>query len=86
MSDDMMCTEIGCMTPAQVVQCAEGSNTECWIAATVIAEDASEVAYECCGGGGKKARFSLLRKGSAPRPVPQDEVPSSLSWVRRSMV
>ena len=63
MTDESKCTEIGCMTPAQVVQCAEGSNTECWIAATMIAEDGGEVAYECCGGGGKKARFSLLKKG-----------------------
>ena len=26
MNDDAKCTEVGCMTPAQVVQCAEGSN------------------------------------------------------------
>ena len=83
MTDESKCTEIGCMTPAQVVQCAEGSNTECWIAATVIAEDGSEVAYECCGGGGKKARFSLLRKGAPPKTVAPTEVPSSLTWVRR---
>jgi hypothetical protein len=83
MTDESKCTEIGCMTPAQVVQCAEGSNTECWIAATMIAEDGSEVAYECCGGGGKKARFSLLKKGKAPREVTAAEVPSSLTWMRR---
>ena len=83
MTDESKCTEIGCMTPAQVVQCAEGSNTECWIAATMIAEDGSEVAYECCGGGGKKARFSLLKKGQAPREVTAAEVPSSLTWMRR---
>ena len=35
------------------------------IAATMVAEDGSEVAYECCGGGGKKARFSRLRRGAA---------------------
>jgi hypothetical protein len=52
----------------------------------MIAEDGSEVAYECCGGGGKKARFSLLRKGVAPRPVSPAEVPSTLTWVQRSMV
>ena len=72
------------MTPAQAVQCAEGSNQECWIPATVIAQDGSEVAYECCGGG-KKARFSLLRKGAAPQPVSPSEVPSSLTWVRRTI-
>jgi hypothetical protein len=74
------------MTPAQVVQCAEGSNTECWYAATMIAEDGSEVAFECCGGGGKRARFSLLRKGLAPKRISAAEVPSSLTWVLRSTV
>ncbi len=83
MNDDSTCTELGCMTPAQVVQCAEGSNTECWIAATMIAEDGSEVAYECCGGGGRKARFSLLRKGAAPQDVSLADVPSTLTWIRR---
>jgi hypothetical protein len=86
MTDEAKCTEVGCMTPAQVVKCCEESKTECWIAATMIAEDGSEVAYECCGGGGKKARFSLLRKNSAPRAITQNDVPSSLTWVRRSMV
>jgi hypothetical protein len=52
----------------------------------MIAEDGSEVAYECCGGGGKKARFSLLRRGAAPQAVTPAEVPSSLTWVQRSMV
>jgi hypothetical protein len=85
MSDEAKCTEAGCMTPAQVVRCAEDSNTECWYAATMIAEDGSEVAYECCGGGGKKARFSLLRKGAAARAVDPADVPSSLTWVRRPM-
>ena len=86
MTDDAKCTELGCMTPAQVVQCAEGSNTECWISATRVAEDGTEVAYECCGGGGKKARFSLLRRGESPRAVSPAEVPSSLTWVQRSTV
>lgn len=83
MSDEDKCMEVGCMTPAQVVQCAEDSNKECWYAATMIAEDGSEVAYECCGGGGKKARFSLLKKGREPRPVAAADVPSSLTWARR---
>jgi hypothetical protein len=86
MNDESKCTELGCMTPAQVVQCAERSNTECWIAATMIAEDGTEVAYECCGGGGKKGRFSLRKHGVAPRPVSADDVPSSLTWIRRSIV
>ena len=49
----------------------------------MVAADGSEMAYECCGGGGKKARFSLLRKGAAPKTVSPAEVPSSLTWVRR---
>jgi len=86
MSDEAKCTEVGCMTPAQVVKCCEESNTERWYAASMIAEDGSEVAYECCGGGGKKARFNLLRRGQAPRAVGPAEVPSSLTWVRRTGV
>jgi hypothetical protein len=74
------------MTPAQVVQCAEGSNRECWIAATMVAEDGTEVAYECCGGGGKTARFRLLKRGAPPRAISPAEVPSSLSWIRRTML
>ena len=31
MNDDTQCTELGCLTPAQVVRCAEDSNTYCWI-------------------------------------------------------
>jgi hypothetical protein len=84
MTDSEKCTEVGRITPAQVVKCREESNTERWHAATMVAEDGSEVAYECCGGGGKATRFSLLRKGFAPRAVAQAEVP--LSWVQRSMV
>lgn len=86
MTDETKCTEVGCMTPAQVVKCCEESTTEYWVAATTIAEDGSEVAYECRGGGGNKARFSLLRKGAAPRTIDAAEVPSSLTWVQRSMV
>lgn len=85
MSDADKCMEAGCMTPAQVVQCAEGSNTECWYTATMVAADGSQVVYECCGGSGKKARFSLLRKGAAARTVGPAEVPSSLAWVRRAV-
>jgi hypothetical protein len=83
MSDEQICTDLGCMTPAQVVECAESSNTECWISATMVADDGTEVAYECCGGGGKKARFSLLKRGAPARTVSPAEVPSSLTWVRR---
>jgi hypothetical protein len=86
MSDEAKCTDVGCMTPAQVVKCCEESNTERWYAATMIVEDGSEVAYECCGGGGKNARFSLLRKGAEARTVDPADVPSSLTWVQRSMV
>jgi hypothetical protein len=52
----------------------------------MVAEDGSEVAYECCGGGGgKKARFSLLRRGAPPQAVSPAEVPSSLTWIRRTI-
>jgi len=37
MSDGQKCTEVGRMTPAQVVQCAEGSTIGCRYAATMIA-------------------------------------------------
>lgn len=82
MDDDRICTELGCMTPAQVIQCAEASNTECWIAAKLVDEDGEEVSFECCGGGGKKARFSLFKRGQS-RPVDPADVPGSLTWARR---
>jgi hypothetical protein len=83
MSDDAHCNEPGCMNPAQVVRCAEDSNTYCWIAATMIADDGTEVAYECCGGAGKKARFSR-RRGAAPaEPISPAAVPDGLVWSRR---
>lgn len=83
MSDDPKCTEIGCMTPAQVVKCCEESTTECWVAATVIAEDGSEVSYECCGGGGSKARFRLLKRNAPLQDISPADVPNALTWVRR---
>jgi hypothetical protein len=86
MSDKPICTELGCMTPAQVVQCAEGSQQECWVSAKLIGDDGTETTYECCGGGGKKARFSLFKKGAKVHNVEIADVPSSLTWVRRSMV
>ena len=85
MSGEQICTDLGCMTPAQVVQCAEGSKSECWILATYTGDE-GEVSYECCAGGGKKARFSLLKRGKPPREVSPAEVPSSLTWVRRTTV
>jgi len=85
MTDEQICTDLGCMTPAQVVQCAEGSTAECWISATYAADE-GDVSYECCGGGGKKARFSLLKRGKPPREVSPAEVPSSLTWVRRTAI
>ncbi len=85
MTDDSQCTDLGCMTPAQVVKCAEDSNQVCWISATTMT-DHGEVAYECCGGGGKKARFSLLRRGASPEAVSPADVPSSLTWIRRTVL
>ena len=52
----------------------------------MIGADGSEVTYECCGGGGKPARFSLLRRGQASQAVSPADVPGSLSWVQRSMM
>jgi hypothetical protein len=83
MSDDSICTDLGCMTPAQVVQCAEASNTECWVAAKIVDEAGGEVTYECRGGGGKKVRFSFLRRGASPRSIGQGDVPDGLLWSRR---
>ena len=85
MNDDTQCTELGCMTPAQVVRCAEDSNTYCWIGAKTIAEDGTEIAYECCGGAGKKARFLLRRGFMEPRSLAPGDVPDGLTWYRRSM-
>lgn len=83
MSDDSICTDLGCMTPAQVVKCCEESTTECWIAAKIVDEHGDEVEYECCGGAGEQARFNLIRRGVAPRPVGLGDVPDGLLWSRR---
>jgi hypothetical protein len=71
------------MTPAQVVRCAEDSNTYCWIGAKMIADDGTEVAYECCGGQGEKARFSVRSGAGPPEPVHPKAVPDGLTWSRR---
>jgi hypothetical protein len=86
MGDETKCTELGCMTPTQVVKCAEGSNKECWIAATMIGADGSQVTYECCGGGGQPARFSLRRRNQTWQAVSPADAPGSLSWVQRSVM
>ena len=69
---------------AQVVQCAEGSNTECWIARTMVAEDGSEVATSaataasrrrasaCCGRVSRRARW--------PPPTSRARSPGSAAW------
>jgi hypothetical protein len=87
MTDDdaRRCEELGKMSPAQVVQCAEGSNAECWVRAEVKQEDGSTTAYECCGGGGKKARFTLRTGFLAPRSVSPGDVPDGLFWSRRTI-
>ena len=81
MKDEQECC-LGQMSAAQVVQCAEGSNTYCWIAAQASDEAAS---YECCGGGGRKARFSMRRGFLEPKSIDPDEVPDGLVWTRRAM-
>jgi hypothetical protein len=83
MSDDTQCTELGCMTPAQVVRCAEDSNTYCWIGAKMIADDGTEVAYECCGGEGRQANFRRRHGGAPAESVSPAAVPDGLIWSRR---
>ena len=59
MSDTEKAEDLGRMSPVQVVQCAEGSNTVCWIRAETTADDGTTTSYECCGGGGQKATFTV---------------------------
>lgn len=75
--------DLGTMKPAEVVRCAEGSNAVCWIRAKAVAEDGATTAYECCGGAGQKARFSIRRGLMTPRDVNPDEIPDGLRWSRR---
>jgi hypothetical protein len=76
-------TLLGQLSAAQVVKCADDSNTECWIAAEVCCDDGSTAAYECCGGAGKKARFLLRRGFMEPRSLAPGDVPDGLIWYRR---
>ena len=80
MKDEQECC-LGQLSPAQVVQCAEGSNTYCWIAATTT----DETTFECCGGGGKQARFTMKKGFLEPKSVGPSEVPDGLVWTRRAM-
>ena len=68
--------------PRQVGQCAEGlPPTVCWIAAATP----DETTYECCGGGGEKARFNRRKGFLEPKSIGADEVPDGLVWTRRAM-
>jgi hypothetical protein len=83
MSDAGKSEDLGRMSPAQVVRCAEGSNTVCWIRAEVTADDGMTTSYECCGGGGQKASFTARTGFLSPKTVSPADVPDDLSWSRR---
>ena len=75
--------KLGRLSPAQVVQCAEGSSQVCWVQAETLDERGAPVTYECCGGAGKKARLTMKTSFLSPKSVSPDEVPDGLSWSRR---
>ena len=83
MSDTEKTEDLGRMSPAQVVQCAEGSNAVCWIRAETTADDGTTTSYECCGGGGRKADFTVRTGILSAKSVDPHDVPDGLSWSRR---
>ncbi len=83
MSDKETAEDLGRMSPVQVVQCAEGSNTVCWIRAEATADDGTSTSYECCGGGGTKASFTVRTGFLSSKSVDPQDVPDGLSWSRR---
>ena len=83
MSDTAGAEDLGQLSPVQVVQCAEGSNTFCWMRADAIAEDGSTTSYECCGGAGKKAEFTARTGFLSPKAIDPKDVPDGLTWSRR---
>ncbi len=85
MSDVDQTEDLGRMSPAQVVQCAEGSNTVCWIRAEAAADDGSTTTYECCGGAGTKASFTERTGFLSAKSVNPDDVPDGLVWSKRSV-
>ena len=85
MSEAGKTEDLGRMSPVQVVQCAEGSNTVCWIRAETTADDGTATSYECCGGAGKKASFTVRHGFLSPKSVTPDDVPDGLTWSRRAV-
>ncbi len=85
MSDVDQTEDLGRMSPAQVVQCAGGSNAVCWIGAVTTAGDGTTTAYECCGGGGEKASFTARTGFLSPKSISPDDVPDELTWSRRAV-
>ena len=85
MSDADKTEDLGRLNPVQVVRCAEGSNTVCWIRAEATADDGTTTAYECCGGAGMKASFTARTGFLSPKGVNPDDVPDGLTWSRRTI-
>lgn len=85
MNDTGKSEDLGRLSPAQVVRCAEGSSTVCWIRAEATAEDGTTTSYECCGGGGQKPSFTIRTSFLSPKSVGPDEIPDGLLWSRRTV-
>lgn len=75
--------QLGKLTPAQVVECAKSSNRVCWVQAEAVGADGTAATYECCGGAGKEARFTVKTSFLSAKSVSPDDVPDGLSWSRR---
>ena len=74
---------LGRLSAAQVVQCAEGSTTVCWIRAETVGDDGATTAFECCGGGGRRTDFTEKTGFLSAKPVDPSDVPDGLTWSRR---
>lgn len=74
--------QLGKLTPAQVVECAEGSNRVCWVQAEAVG-DGGATSYECCGGAGQKAHFTAKTSFLSAKTVSPEDVPDGLIWSRR---
>ena len=83
MDDAKKPESLGTLSPAQVVQCAEGSNTVCWIRAEAVRDDGGTTVYECCGCAGRKADFRAKSGFLSAKSVDPNDVPDGLTWSRR---
>jgi hypothetical protein len=75
--------QLGKLTPAQVVKCAEGSNTVCWVQAETLGDGGGVTSYECCGGAGQTAHFTVKTSFLSPKTISPGDVPDGLIWSRR---